>query len=109
MQILQPLTVGHVRLAPWHILHVTCVDQKDLESSRLQDLKQRDPVHSSSGSTYPQYEPAVTTALSTKSGTILLNGLPKDAPLCFFRPTCRHAWTQPLYRSHDLRFSSFPA
>ena len=29
----------------------------------------------------PQYEAAVTTDLSTESGTILLNGLPKDAPL----------------------------
>src|SRR5437867_7629032 len=28
----------------------------------------------------PQYEAAVTTDLSTESGTILLNGLPKDAP-----------------------------
>ena len=29
----------------------------------------------------PRYEAAVITALSTESGTILLNGLPKDAPL----------------------------
>jgi len=49
----------------------------------------------------PQYEAVVTTDLSTESGTILLNGLPKDAPLCF-RPTCRHVWTRLLYRSHDL-------
>jgi hypothetical protein len=29
----------------------------------------------------PRYEAAVTTTLSTEFGTILLNGLPKDAPL----------------------------
>jgi hypothetical protein len=29
----------------------------------------------------PHYEAAVITDLSTESGTILLNGLPKDAPL----------------------------
>jgi len=58
--------------------------------------------------TPPNYEAAVTTDLSTESGTILLNGLPKDAPLCF-RPTCRHAWAPLLYRNHDPRFSSFPA
>ena len=46
----------------------------------------------------PQYEAAVTTDLSTESGTILLNGLLKDAPLCF-RPTCRHAWTRLCYRT----------
>ena len=45
-----------------------------------------------------QYEAAVTTDLSTESGTILLNGLLKDAPLCF-RPTCRHAWTRLCYRT----------
>jgi len=46
MQVLQPLTVGNVRLAPRHILYVVCVDQKDLKSPRLQDLKEGDPVHS---------------------------------------------------------------
>ena len=45
-----------------------------------------------------QYGAAVTTDLSTESGTILLNGLLKDAPLCF-RPTCRHAWTRLCYRT----------
>jgi hypothetical protein len=29
----------------------------------------------------PKYRAAVTTDLSTESGAILLNGLPKDAPL----------------------------
>ena len=31
----------------------------------------------------PRYQAAVITDLSTESGTILLNGLPKDAPLMF--------------------------
>ncbi len=44
MQILQPLTVGNIRFASGHILHVTCVDQQDGETLRLQDLKKRDPV-----------------------------------------------------------------
>jgi len=35
--------------------------------------------------------PGVDLPYESESGAILLNGLPKDAPLCF-RPTCRHAW-----------------
>src|ERR1700730_2597633 len=46
MQILQPLAVGNIGLAPWNILYVMGVDQKDGDSPRLQDLKQRDPVNS---------------------------------------------------------------
>src|ERR1700719_3743858 len=46
MQILQPLAIGYVGLASRNILYVVGVDQEDLEPSRLQDLKQRDPVHS---------------------------------------------------------------
>src|SRR5216684_7094446 len=45
MQILQPLAVGNIGLAPRNILYVMGVDQEDGESPRLQDLKQRDPVH----------------------------------------------------------------
>ena len=46
MQILQPLTVGNIRFAPRHVLHVARVDQHDSETSRLQDLKKRNPVDS---------------------------------------------------------------
>src|SRR6266436_679563 len=46
MQILQPLAVGNIGLAPRNILYVMSVDQKNGESPRLQDLKQRDPVNS---------------------------------------------------------------
>src|SRR5271169_2845632 len=46
MQILQPLAIGYIGLASRNILYVVGVDQEDLEPSRLQDLKQRDPVHS---------------------------------------------------------------
>jgi hypothetical protein len=44
----------------------------------------------------PAYQAAVTTVLSTESGTMLGNGLPEDAPLVF-RPTCRHAWARSSY------------
>ena len=44
----------------------------------------------------PGYQAAVTTVLSTESGTMLENGLPEDAPLVF-RPTCRHAWARSSY------------
>jgi len=44
----------------------------------------------------PGYQAAVTTVLSTESGTMLGNGLPEDAPLVF-RPTCRHAWARSSY------------
>src|ERR1700685_758482 len=55
----------------------------------------------------PHYENAVTTVLSTESGTILLNGLPKDAPLVF-RPTCRRAWTaHSIAPGISLRFLTF--
>ena len=56
----------------------------------------------------PHYEAVVTTDLSTESGTILLNGLPKDAPLCFsaYLP----ARMDPTMLSHHhLRLSSLPA
>src|ERR1039458_7726500 len=46
MQILQPLAIGYIGLASRNILYGMGVDQQDLESSRLQDLKQRDPVDS---------------------------------------------------------------
>src|SRR2546425_12037762 len=46
MEILKPLTVGNIRFASGHILDVTRVDQEYFEPSRLQDLKERDPVDS---------------------------------------------------------------
>jgi hypothetical protein len=46
--------------------------------------------------TYAGYQAAVTTVLSTESGTMLGNGLPEDA-LLGFRPTCRHAWSRSSY------------
>src|ERR1017187_7061123 len=46
MQILQPLAIGYIGLASRNILYVMGVDQEDLESSRVQNLKQRNPVHS---------------------------------------------------------------
>src|ERR1700738_4460914 len=45
MQVLQPLAVGNIGLAPRNILYVMGVAQKAGESPRLQDLKQWDPVH----------------------------------------------------------------
>ena len=45
MQILQSLAIGYIGLASRNIFYVVGVDQEDLESPRLQDLKQRNPVH----------------------------------------------------------------
>jgi hypothetical protein len=44
VQVLQPLAVGHVALAPGDILHMPGVDQTDFHTSLLQDLEQRNPV-----------------------------------------------------------------
>jgi len=46
VQILDPLAVGYVALASGHTLLIVRVDQINLEPALLQDLKQRDPVHS---------------------------------------------------------------
>ncbi len=47
MQILDPLTVRNVALAPRNVLHVMCVNQEDFEPVRFQDLIYRDPVNAS--------------------------------------------------------------
>src|ERR1700733_1476305 len=46
VQILQPWTVGNVGFASRHILHVMCVDQKNLKSPGFQDLKKWNPIPS---------------------------------------------------------------
>ena len=45
VQLLQPLAVEHVALSARHVLDMPCVDQPHLQSSALQDLKDRDPVN----------------------------------------------------------------
>ena len=54
----------------------------------------------------PRYEAAVITALSTESGTILLNGLPKDAPLLISAYLPARMVTPII--APDSRLSSFP-
>ncbi len=44
VELLDPLRVVDVRLAARHVLRVARVDEHDLEPTRLEDLKQRDPV-----------------------------------------------------------------
>src|SRR5688572_5934971 len=46
MQILQPLAIQHIGLAARHVMHVLCIDQVNVDTPRLQDLKQRYPVDS---------------------------------------------------------------
>jgi hypothetical protein len=46
MQILNPLTVRDIALATRYILHVLRIHKKYLEASRLEDLIERNPVHS---------------------------------------------------------------
>lgn len=45
-QLLQPLTVEHVRFAPRNVFDVAGVHQIHREPARLQQLEQRNPVHS---------------------------------------------------------------
>src|SRR5712664_1097076 len=45
MELLQPLRIVHVGLSSGHVLHVARVHKKHLKPARLQDLKDRDPVH----------------------------------------------------------------
>jgi len=45
LQLLDPLAVQHIRLAPAHILQMPRLDQEDLQPALFQDLLQRDPVH----------------------------------------------------------------
>ncbi len=44
-ELLQPLAVQHVGLAPRYVLDVARIDQPHGEATRLQEFKQRDPVH----------------------------------------------------------------
>jgi hypothetical protein len=44
-QLLQPLAVQHVGLAPRDVLDVARVDQQHREAARLEQLKQSNPVH----------------------------------------------------------------
>jgi hypothetical protein len=46
VQILQPLTIGHIGLSSRDVLHVPGIDQKDLEPCRLKDLKEGNPIDS---------------------------------------------------------------
>jgi hypothetical protein len=44
-QLLQPLAVLHVALAPGHVLHLARIDQPDLQAVLLEHLVHRNPVH----------------------------------------------------------------
>jgi len=46
VELLYPLAVQYVGLAPGSILDMSCVDQIDLETAGLKDLVKRDPVDS---------------------------------------------------------------
>jgi len=43
--LLQPLTIGEISLSAGDMLDLPGVGQKDLKATRLQDLKQRNPIH----------------------------------------------------------------
>ena len=45
VKVLQPLSIAHVRLAPRHILDMARVDEKHLQSRRLQNLENGNPVN----------------------------------------------------------------
>ena len=44
VELLQPLAVHNVALAPAHVVHVAGVDQHHLKAALLEDLVERDPV-----------------------------------------------------------------
>ena len=41
---LKPLCIGYIRFASWHILHKSCVHQKHLKATRLENLVYWDPI-----------------------------------------------------------------
>jgi hypothetical protein len=44
-QLLQPLAVQHIGLAPWYVLHMPRVHQIHCKATPLEQLIERDPVH----------------------------------------------------------------
>jgi len=46
VQVLQPLTIGHVALSTRHVFHVSGIDQASFDAAFLQNLEQRNPVDS---------------------------------------------------------------
>jgi hypothetical protein len=44
VEVLQPLAVGHIALAPRQVLGMAGVDQTDFQTPLFQNLEQRDPV-----------------------------------------------------------------
>jgi len=45
VQLLQPLAIAHIRLAPRDILDLPRIDQQHLQAAALQNLKRRNPVN----------------------------------------------------------------
>jgi hypothetical protein len=45
VQLLQPLRIVHIRLAAGDVLDVAGVDQQHLEPARVENLKDRNPLH----------------------------------------------------------------
>src|SRR5437762_11963911 len=43
VQVLQPLTIGHVALSTRHVFHVSGIDQASFDAAFLQNLEQRNP------------------------------------------------------------------
>ena len=47
MEFLQPLTILHIRLAPWHLAGVMSIDQFDIKATLLEHFEQGNPVDAS--------------------------------------------------------------
>jgi len=45
MQVLKPLAIEHVGLAPWHALDALSVDEKYFDTALLKEIIQWDPIH----------------------------------------------------------------
>ena len=44
MKVLQPLAIPDIAFAAWYVLHVSCIDEDDLEAARVEDLENGNPV-----------------------------------------------------------------
>jgi hypothetical protein len=86
VQVLQPLAVEHVALAAGHVLHVAGVDQADLKSPRLQDLKNGYPIDPR-GLHYHRLDPALREPVG--QGLQVFGERPEAAHR-LFRPVGRH-------------------
>src|SRR5579863_1955885 len=45
VQVLNPLTIGDIRFAAWHVFHGPCIDQIDLKTMLFKNLVHGNPIN----------------------------------------------------------------